>query len=1055
MTQTVQPSSWVDEPAPPVDHHVRRLAEGTELLGVYADSGYQEPKYIVCRADGQVMQLPELLYRVAESLDGHTVGEVAADLSARLDQELTAEQVLYLVDERLRPVGLVAREPTEAGDAGAAPRPVRADPLLGLRYRVDLVPERIARRIAVLFRPLFLRPVWMAAVAAFVAVDVAILAQGDLVGRLSASVTQFVHHPALTLLLLALVLLSGGFHECGHTAACRFGGARPGAMGVGIYLVWPAFYSTVTDSYRLSRVGRLRTDLGGVYFNAIVMTAVGLVYLGTGQAWLLLAVFAMHLETTRQFLPLLRFDGYYMLADLVGVPDLFGYVGPVLKSLVPGRPADPRLKALRPRARRLIVLWVAVAVPVLAYYLVVLLLVLPRVLPVVWQAALAYGDEMQRALAQGDLPRVVLSVFQLVLFLVPWVGMVLILGMFWTLLRRVVVSWGWTWAAPGRWTAARRWAVPVGLGLLGAALVLRVTAVALSAPLSPAEARISASAAGALDVGRVAAPDVGPGEAVVRDQLAAYAGLTGAFDRHPDVLSGGRELAVLAVLVLVTCLLLVSVVHHWRPMAVAVPLAAVTAMGPAVTTLATLGPAVVGAAWVAAGGTALALAARDRDDDGDGRVRLLHRLLGGVGAVAVAVGIATAPLLGIPLSVAAVLVVVRRGAGPEPARWWTPLAVAAFGVAVLTALVAPVLLRTRAGTVLSLPEQQVLVVAALLVVAAVATMRELRWAAVVLGSLVVVALLPAPGAVAVLPLAVCAAAVLAALAVHALVRRRAAERPHPLVRTALVAPAFLLVLVGALFVPAASPQAAEQYLTSRSTVASASAPEVPVLRAEVLAEVPHDPAAFTQGLELDGDVLYEGTGLEGRSELRELDPETGEVRRAVPLPGQVFGEGVTVAGDSVWQLTWRDGVVLEWDRATLTLRRQLPLAGEGWGLCSDGARLVRSDGSDRLYFHDPDTFAETGSVAVTLRGTPVTRLNELECVGGEVWTNVWQTDELVRIDPDTGAVTAVVNAAGLLDPQRRTGPDAVLNGIAALGDDEYLLTGKLWPVSFRVRFTPM
>jgi putative peptide zinc metalloprotease protein len=148
-------------------------------------------------------------------------------------------------------------------------------------------------------------------------------------------------------------------------------------------------------------------------------------------------------------------------------------------------------------------------------------------------------------------------------------------------------------------------------------------------------------------------------------------------------------------------------------------------------------------------------------------------------------------------------------------------------------------------------------------------------------------------------------------------------------------------------------------------------------------------------------------------------------------------------------------VVLEWDRATLTLRRELPLAGEGWGLCSDGARLVRSDGSDRLHFHDPGTFAETGSVAVTLRGTPVTRLNELECVGGQVWANVWQTDELVRIDPDTGAVTAVVNAAGLLDPQRRTTPDAVLNGIAALGDDEYLLTGKLWPVSFRVRFTQM
>jgi glutamine cyclotransferase len=147
--------------------------------------------------------------------------------------------------------------------------------------------------------------------------------------------------------------------------------------------------------------------------------------------------------------------------------------------------------------------------------------------------------------------------------------------------------------------------------------------------------------------------------------------------------------------------------------------------------------------------------------------------------------------------------------------------------------------------------------------------------------------------------------------------------------------------------------------------------------------------------------------------------------------------------------------VLEWDRGTLTLRQQLPLAGEGWGLCSDGTRLVRSDGTDRLHFHDPVTFAETGSVAVTMRGTPVTGLNELEGAAGQIWANVFPSDELVRIDPAKGTVTAVVDAAGLLDPQQRVNADAVLNGITALANDEYLLTGKSWPVSFRVRFTPM
>jgi len=235
-------------------------------------------------------------------------------------------------------------------------------------------------------------------------------------------------------------------------------------------------------------------------------------------------------------------------------------------------------------------------------------------------------------------------------------------------------------------------------------------------------------------------------------------------------------------------------------------------------------------------------------------------------------------------------------------------------------------------------------------------------------------------------------------------------------------------------------------------VTSDSAQSIPVLRPEVLAEVPHDPSAFTQGLELHEGTLYEGTGLEGRSQLRVLDPATGEVQRAESLPGQLFGEGIAVAGDRIWQLTWQDGVVLEWDRATLTLRQQLPLDGEGWGLCNDGTRLVRSDGTDRLRFHDPVTFAETGSVTVTIDGEPVTQLNELECVDGQVWANVWPSDVLVRIDPASGQVTAAVDAAGLLDPEQRANADAVLNGIAALDNDEYLLSGKLWPVSFRVRF---
>ena len=230
-------------------------------------------------------------------------------------------------------------------------------------------------------------------------------------------------------------------------------------------------------------------------------------------------------------------------------------------------------------------------------------------------------------------------------------------------------------------------------------------------------------------------------------------------------------------------------------------------------------------------------------------------------------------------------------------------------------------------------------------------------------------------------------------------------------------------------------------------------PSEGTLDVDVLATVPHDPAAFTQGLELVDGVLYEGTGLEGKSSIRAVDPETGDVRKQVDLPDDLFGEGITVAGDTIWQITWQDGVAIRRDRNTLAEEDRVSYEGEGWGICHDGDRLIMSDGSDRLTFRNVDTFAEEGNVQVK----DATNLNELECVPGEdghvqVYANVWQTDRIVRIDPATGRVTATVDLAGLLPEEQRAGTD-VLNGIAAIpGTDEFLVTGKLWPTMFRVRF---
>ncbi|RRS02180.1 glutaminyl-peptide cyclotransferase [Glycomyces terrestris] len=228
------------------------------------------------------------------------------------------------------------------------------------------------------------------------------------------------------------------------------------------------------------------------------------------------------------------------------------------------------------------------------------------------------------------------------------------------------------------------------------------------------------------------------------------------------------------------------------------------------------------------------------------------------------------------------------------------------------------------------------------------------------------------------------------------------------------------------------------------------------LTVEVIESYDHDPGAFTQGLELGehpehGTVLYESAGLYGESDVRATDPATGEVLASQDLPAEDFAEGLTLTGDAVWQITWQEHRAYQRDPATLDVVATAEYEGEGWGICADGDRLVMSDGSSTLTFRDPDTFAATGTVEVTLEGEPVFSINELECVDGQVWANLWQTDQIVRIDPATGEVGAVVDAAGLLSPEESAGAD-VLNGIAAAEDGAFYVTGKHWPKLFLVRF---
>ena len=231
---------------------------------------------------------------------------------------------------------------------------------------------------------------------------------------------------------------------------------------------------------------------------------------------------------------------------------------------------------------------------------------------------------------------------------------------------------------------------------------------------------------------------------------------------------------------------------------------------------------------------------------------------------------------------------------------------------------------------------------------------------------------------------------------------------------------------------------------------------LPVHTYEVVATYPHDPDAFTQGLVFEDGFLYESTGLHGRSTLRRVALETGEVVQVYELPDQFFGEGITTYDDRVIQLTWRTNVGFVYDKRSFELMREFRYPTEGWGITHDGRRLIVSDGTSTLFFWDMETLEEIGQIEVYDDRGPVARLNELEYVRGEVYANIWKTDSIARVDPQTGRVVGWIVLDGLLSLEGYGEPVGVLNGIAYdAGHDRLFVTGKLWPRLFEIELVSL
>ncbi|TMK73786.1 MAG: hypothetical protein E6G50_00860 [Actinobacteria bacterium] len=360
-----------------------------------------------------MIQLAPLLYLIAELADGkRTNEEIAAAVSEAIKRGVSADNVRMLVDEKLRPLGVIE------GPEGSKPELQKLDPMLALKFRAALVPPNVVNAITTVFKPFFFPLVVVAVLGGLVALDVWLF----FFHGIAQSIRQTLNDPALLLMMLGLVVLSAAFHECGHASACSYGGAKPGAMGAGIYIVWPAFYTDVTDAYRLDKRGRLRTDLGGVYFNVIFILGTAAAYAITGFEPLLLMIPLQHLEIVHQFLPFIRLDGYYIVSDLTGVPDMFARIRPTLASLLPWARTSDRVKELKPWVRVVVTAYVLTVIPVLLFMFAMMAYNSPRIFATGYDSFVTQYHRVSQEFGAGSTFAGSFGIVQMLILLLPALG---------------------------------------------------------------------------------------------------------------------------------------------------------------------------------------------------------------------------------------------------------------------------------------------------------------------------------------------------------------------------------------------------------------------------------------------------------------------------------------------------------------------------------------------------------------------------------------------------------------------------------------------------------
>jgi putative peptide zinc metalloprotease protein len=440
------------------------------------ESAFVDPPWLIDRRGEGFVQVTELLYRIGEALDGkHTLAEIAEHASQATGRSISVENVQQLVLAQFVKKGLVPLADGRVAAGGTSSRS-----LLQLNMRVRALDGRSIDPLLQVLRWLFWPPVLALGIGVALALEVWLY----FVHGVAAGIHDALYAPGLLLLILLATIASAAFHELGHAAALHYGGGHPRSMGAGLYIVYPAFFTDVSDNYRLGRWARVRTDLGGFYFNLLFSIGLVALYALTGQEVLLLVVSLANLEILRQLMPLMRLDGYWVLADLTGVPDFISHIGGFVRSVMPGQreaqaTSARRLPRLKPWASVVFTLYILLAVPLLGLQILAMLQGVPRVLATAWDSAGRQMSVIGQAHTAGDIGGSVLAGLHLCALLLP----ALAVGFGLSRLARGIVGGVWRWSSP---TPARR--IIGGLGSLAVVAFLGYSWLPAQPAGSPARA---------------------------------------------------------------------------------------------------------------------------------------------------------------------------------------------------------------------------------------------------------------------------------------------------------------------------------------------------------------------------------------------------------------------------------------------------------------------------------------------------------------------------------------------------------------------------------------